>query len=317
MTTAPGLTVLMPVRNGGHYLAPACASVLAQQGAAFEFLIVDDGSDDATPALLSALAASDPRVRVLGQSASGLVAALNRGVHAARAPLIARMDADDLSLPGRFARQLAHLEAHPQVAALGTGWRTIDAASAVTGMVAPPQSASAVRKALMRRNCLAHPSVMFRRETVLRLGGYREALTGAEDYDLWARLSQQADVENLPAPLIALRQHPHQSTRRRLEQRILAEIGCHWLHRRRLEGPEPSFDVAAQLDRAGLAAIGMTQAEISAGIVARALGAAIDALRGGDAATARVAAALVLAERPRWRTRLHAMLLTIRARARR
>lgn len=151
MVTAPGLTVLMPVRNGGHYLAPACASVLTQQGATFEFLVIDDGSDDETPAILARLAAADGRMRVLRQPAIGLVAALNRGLHAARAPLIARMDADDLSLPGRFAQQLAHLETHPQVAVLGTGWRTIDATAATRGEVTPPRSAPAVREALQHR----------------------------------------------------------------------------------------------------------------------------------------------------------------------
>ena len=314
MPNEPRLTVLMPVRNGARYLESACASVLTQADVGIELLVVDDGSSDATPDILRRLSASDERVRIIRQLGGGIVTALNRGLHETRAPLIARMDSDDLSLPGRFARQLAVLDAKPHVAALGTGWRAIDAAGSVRAIVEPPASADAVRTALRERNCLAHSSVMLRRDPVSRCGSYRQALTGAEDYDLWLRLSEHHDVMNLPEPLIALREHPHQTTRLRLEQRILAEIGANWLHRCRCRGPEPDFDAQAPIDRATLVALGMGAADLSAGIVARALGAARDALRGGDRAGARLAATLVLAEAPpRLRTRVHARLLLIRA----
>ena len=302
----------MPVRNGARFLQAACASVLSQEESDIECLIVDDGSSDTTPDMLQRLAAADDRVRVIRQHGDGIVTALNRGLHAARAPLIARMDADDFSLPGRFAQQLACLDAKPHVAALGTGWRAIDTAGSVTAVVEPPASADEVRGVLRDRNCLAHSSVMLRRDLAVRHGLYRQALTGAEDYDLWLRLSEHHDVENLPEPLIALREHPHQTTRLRLEQRILAEIGANWLHRCRRAGPEPAFDVEAPMDRGTLRHLGMSAADLSAGIVARALGAAIEAHRAGDRAATRLAARLVLAEKPRLRTRLHAILLLMR-----
>lgn len=303
----------MPVRNGARYLQAACDSVLSQLPADGEFLIVDDGSTDATPEMLGRLAATDARVRVLRQAGDGLVTALNRGLREARAPLIARMDADDIALPERFARQLAWLAANPGTVALGTGWITIDAAGQTTGTVVPPTSAGAVRTELRIRNCLAHPSVMFRRDAALKIGGYRRALVGAEDYDLWARLSEQSDVENLPEPLLALRLHSHQTTRERLEERILGEIAANFLHRRRLEGSEPAFDADTSVTRTTLIAMGMPEREISAGIVMRAMGAAIDAMRGGDGTTAERAVGLVLAENPRLRTRMHAILLWLRA----
>lgn len=314
MCNAPKITVLMPVRNGDRYLDSACASVLTQAEVAIEFLIVDDGSSDTSPHILRRLASSDDRVRIIRQTGEGIVAALNKGLREARAPLVARMDADDLSLPGRFVRQLAYLDAKPHVAVLGTAWRKIDASGAERGMVEPPSAADMVRTALGQRNCLAHSSVLMRRDLVLRHGVYRQALTGAEDYDLWLRLAEHHDIENLPEPLIALREHANQTTRLRLEQRILAEIGANWLHRRRCEGPEPGFDAHAPMDRASLAALGMSAEDLSSGIVARALGTAIDALHGGDRTAARLAAKLVLAESPpRLRTRLHARLLLIRA----
>jgi glycosyltransferase involved in cell wall biosynthesis len=310
----PSVTVLMPVRNGARDLRAACASVLEQSEPCFEFLIIDDGSTDATPGILEDLAGRDPRVRVLRQGANGIVTALNRGLREARAPLIARMDADDLCLPGRLAAQIARLQAYPGIVALGTGWRVIDGAGAGEAIIIPPASADAVRKGLAERNCLAHPSVMFRRDRVMAVGGYREALTGAEDYDLWLRLSEAYDVENLPEPLISLRNHPNQVTKRRLEQRILAEIAANWLHLCRRKGGEPAFDGRTGVTRPIITGWGMPPLDLTAAIIARALGAARDALDGGDPATARVAARLVLAEAPpRLRTRVHARWLEIRA----
>jgi glycosyltransferase involved in cell wall biosynthesis len=309
------VTVLMPVRNGERYLRAACASVLAQRGPALEFLIIDDGSTDATPQILQDFVARDHRVRVLHQEASGIVVALNRGLRMARTSLIARMDADDLCLPGRLAAQVAHVLAHPRVVALGTGWQVIDTAGAKGQLVAPPASADAVRVALADRNCLAHPSVVLQRDAALQAGGYRQTLTGAEDYDLWLRLSGQHDVENLPQPLIGLRQHPDQVTKRRLEQRILAEIGANWLHKVRQRGTEPSFSGENAVSRSLIVSWGMPADELSAGIIARALGAAHDALANGDPDTARVAARLVMAEGPPLlRTRVHVQLLGVRAR---
>lgn len=317
MVKPPTVSVLLPVRNGAAFLRAACDSVLAQQGVTLELLVVDDGSTDATPEILRALA--EPRLRVIrqagqGLTGQGLVAALNRGLAEARAPLVARLDADDLALPRRLALQAAHLAAHPRIVVLGSAWQVIDAAGRPHGVAHPPCDAAAVRDELGRRNCLAHPAVMFRRDAVLAAGGYRAAFEGAEDYDLWLRLSERHDLENLPQPLLAYREHPGQGTRQRLEQGILAEIGALAAWRRRRDGGEDGMTGAALIDRDALVALGLSRTAVSAAIVARALGSARRAHAAGDRAAAGRAAALVLAENPpHWKTRLHARLLLWRA----
>src|SRR5947209_1079246 len=100
--TTPAISVLMPVYNAGRFLAPALDSVLVQTFADFEVIAIDDGSPDGSAAVLRQFAARDPRIRVVSQQNQGIVATLNRALALARAPLVARMDADDLTRPDRF-----------------------------------------------------------------------------------------------------------------------------------------------------------------------------------------------------------------------
>ena len=155
---APPVTILLPVRDGAAFLAAAVRSIQAQTLAEFELLAVDDGSTDATQAILTGFAAEDPRVRVLRQPAMGLVAALNRGLAEARAPLVARMDADDLARPDRLARQVAALHATPAAALVGSAFQVIDADGMPRRAVHPPLTAAAVHAALDHANPIAHPT---------------------------------------------------------------------------------------------------------------------------------------------------------------
>src|SRR5262245_14197402 len=116
--TTPAISVLMPIYNAGRFLPAAVESVLAQTFADFELIAIDDGSRDGSSEVLAQLAARDPRIRVFAQENRGIVATLNRALELARAPLVARMDADDLSRPDRFAKQIAFLRQHPEVAAV-------------------------------------------------------------------------------------------------------------------------------------------------------------------------------------------------------
>ena len=306
----PEVTVLLPVRNGAATLKEAARSILGQDFRNFELLVVDDGSEDATPSVLQDLAHADERVRVVRQEKLGLVPALNRGLAEARAKLIARMDADDVALPDRLTRQAALLASAPSVALVGTGWRVVAADGSTRRVVLPPSSDAGLRTAMATANTLAHPTVMMRREAVLRAGSYRPAFLLAEDFDLWLRLMDRHQAACIPEVLLDYREHAGQSAWRDLEQRMLSEMGSLAAQDRRQVGRPDLGDDKAPIDRARLRLMGMTDEEVAAGLVARALGAAKDARAAGQASAMRRAALLGLRQEGAiLRTRAHFALL--------
>jgi glycosyltransferase involved in cell wall biosynthesis len=210
----PAISVIMPVHNGADWLPEAVASIRAQDFGDFEFLIVDDGSDDGTAAMLAAFASADNRIRVLHQEPQGIVAALNNAIATARAPYLARLDADDRARPDRLGKQWAFMQAHPEIGLLGTFAETIDAAGNITGRLTPPADGKKLARILRRTNPFVHSSVMMRSELVRRTGGYRAAFRAAEDYDLWLRMAEICDIANLPAYLTQYRQHDANLSRR-------------------------------------------------------------------------------------------------------
>ena len=199
------VTVLLPVFNGGRHLSAAVQSILDQTYPDFELLVVDDGSTDGSAQLLDAL--TDPRVRVIHQDNQGLVSALNTGLAQAKHPLVARMDADDMSLPRRLELQVTHLRAHPEVAAVGCCFEVIDEALETVRYVHTAGSSAYQKRRLYFRNVLAHSGMTFRRDAVLDVGGYRD-VGPAEDYDLWARLAVRYEIESLPQTLLRYRDNP-------------------------------------------------------------------------------------------------------------
>jgi hypothetical protein len=165
----------------------------------------------------------------------GLVATLNHGLALARAEFIARMDADDIALPERFAAQHRHMVEHPTLLVLGTAAGTIEngkvrkARSAVVG-------AAEVARTLQRACCIAHPTVMMRRQPILEFGGYRPAYAHAEDYDLWLRASERGMIDNLAITGVYRRLHPGRVSRlHAVRQQMSAEL-ARATHRRRAAG---------------------------------------------------------------------------------
>src|SRR5207244_9614072 len=170
----------------------------------------------------------DPRVRVAHQTRAGLTRALNHALALARAPLVARLDADDLALPERLERQLAFLAAHVEVGLLGTGAREVDEGGREVAVIRPPADDGALRRRLIRRNPFVHSSVVMRRAVVERAGGYDERLPVAQDYDLWMRMSRLAGLANLPEPLVVRRLLPGRVTAVRDAERLRAETRVRW-----------------------------------------------------------------------------------------
>jgi hypothetical protein len=235
MPERPRVSVVMPVHNGGSYLAPAIDSILRQTFADFEFVIVDDGSTDETASTLRQYQAADPRIRVRSEPWAGLVASLNLGCSEARADYIARMDADDIAFPGRLATQVEFLDRHPRIAVVGSAVVRIDAAGRELRRNVCPTSHAAIVAALRSRTPFTHPSVMLRAEAFVAAGGYRPAYQPAEDYDLWVRLAERYELANLAEPLLYYRVYPKQVSVRQLEQQILSVVGARATARQRAE----------------------------------------------------------------------------------
>src|SRR2546426_11788493 len=140
----------MSVHNGVPWVRDAVASVLAQTAGDLELIVIDDGSTDTTREILARV--RDPRVRVEHQTRAGLTRALNHALALARAPLVARLDADDLALPERLALQRASLSSPPDVGLLGTGAREVDEAGREVARIRPPEDDATIRRVLIRRN---------------------------------------------------------------------------------------------------------------------------------------------------------------------
>lgn len=202
-SAAPRLSVVMPVHNAGPYLAGSVESILTQTFTDFELVALDDASTDGSAGLLRDWAKRDQRIRVVESSIRlGMVGSADRVVREARAPVCARMDADDVSRPTRLATQWEVLEANPDACLVGSLWEGIDAA----GRLVRPQD----RWRLVRRSSFApfpHGSIMFRREAFDAVGGYRAACTYWEDLDLYLRMAARGRVLVVPASLYCYRFH--------------------------------------------------------------------------------------------------------------
>ena len=245
----PVISVIMPVRNGAEWLGEAVASVRAQEFGDFEFLIVDDGSDDGTAGMLAEFADADRRIRVLHQPPQGLVAALNNAIAAARAPYLARLDADDRAKPDRLHRQLAFMEAHKEIGLIGSAAEKIDAAGRIIGRLAPPTDGARIARALLRNNPFIHSSVMMRAAAVRGLGGYRAAFRAAEDYDLWLRMAEAGGVANLADDLIQYRQHGSNLSRRdAIRQAFSVRLAQRSAAGRRTGAGDPASDLTTPPD---------------------------------------------------------------------
>jgi len=245
--SAPPLTVAMSVYNGERFLAPAIESILAQTYPDFEFLILDDGSTDTTAQILRDYARRDPRIRPIIRENRGLVASLNQLLDEARAPLVARMDADDICHPERFAQQVAFLAANPDHGVVGSWSEDIDEQDQrwpIEGADHPVTHEDFLHNIRFGGPLLVHPGVMYRRELVLAQGGYHKAFLHCEDLDLWLRLASVTKIANLPLRLIRYRHSGGQVSKKfATVQQIGAAIAYEAWHVRETGRPDPTAEL--------------------------------------------------------------------------
>lgn len=209
--SASRLSVIMPMHNAAPFVGMAIDSILSQTMGDFIFYIVDDGSTDGSGEIAATKAAGDPRIHLITQPNSGIVASLNRMLALVDTPFVARMDADDVALPRRFEKQLARLEAEPSLGALGTQFIEIAADGHILDATyRQPTGVATIRAELAHRQPIANPTVMFRTAALRDAGLYRQAFRHCEDYDLFLRLTEIADIDNLPDILLHYRRSPGQ-----------------------------------------------------------------------------------------------------------
>jgi hypothetical protein len=187
MAGVPDVDVVVPVRDGGRLLADAVESVLTQEGPHVRVLVVDDGSRDGAPERLRA----DPRIVKLRNRGSGIAAALDTGLYAGSAPLWARQDADDISLPGRLARQADFLDRHEGIGLVACGFEVLAGSRHVATMRPSPPG-------MLERNPICAGSAVVRRSVMIEAGGHRTAFRLSSDYDAWLRCAWVSGVAVLP-----------------------------------------------------------------------------------------------------------------------
>jgi len=257
----PTVSVIMSVYNGKRFLQEAIDSILAQTFTDFEFLIFDDGSTDGSSDILSAAAARNRRIVLERLPHTGLSAALNRGLEKARGRYVARMDADDISLPDRFEKQIRFLDSHPDIALVSGGFELIDEEGRSLKTILHPVLPEIVHHELLEHNFICHPAIMARRDALRSIGGYRAQYLHAEDWDMWLRLSERYRLANLPDVLIKYRQHLSKVSLTGYPQQLIAGIVACKAAALRRSGQEDPTDRMKSFSLDSLGALGMSREE--------------------------------------------------------
>lgn len=245
------VSVVMSVYNGARYLQSAMDSILQQEGVSLEFIIVNDGSVDESGRILEEYAARDSRVIVMEQQNAGLTASLIQGCRLARGEFIARQDADDLSFPGRLAKQRDVLRANEDLVFVSSWAQGVGPEGEWLEVVQRPEDASQATDALLyaKTGPPAHGTVMMRRAAYEAVGGYRAEFYFAQDSDLWLRLGRLGQLKYMPEMLYAWRVSPTGiSTSRQAQQLRFGDLGqlCHAAILRG-ESEVPYLEQAAEL----------------------------------------------------------------------
>jgi len=205
ISSAPKISVLMPVYNGARYLRQAVESILAQNFREFEFVIIDDGSTDSSLEILRSY--RDSRIRIARNEINlGLIQTLNKGLDLVRSDLVVRMDADDISVPHRLSHQFEFMSHHPEIGICGG--RVMTFGDSLPAVWRPPTDPSQIKAKLFFENCLAHNTVAIRKSFLSRFSlSYEAGFPHAEDWRLWWQASNYFSIANLTEILVLYRSH--------------------------------------------------------------------------------------------------------------
>jgi glycosyltransferase involved in cell wall biosynthesis len=272
-------SVLMPAYNAQAHIGAAITSILEQRLGDFEFLILDDGSEDDTARIVRRFEAIDRRIRFLPSRRQGQVASRNELMHTASTEIIAWADADDISLPHRFEIQYPEIAGRPNLDALGTMMIVVDGTGAQRGRMRYPVGCEAVSLALEKRVAIAQPASMLRRRRAIELGGFRAAYEGAEDYDFFLRMSERGQLDNVDVYGVLYRENPngvsHTNSARQSLSADLARA-AHRFRARQLPDPTLQLADAPELDDPVLDLLLPNEIRFHRAIAAAATGGVID-----------------------------------------
>lgn len=205
INSCPTISVVMSVYNGEKYLSEAIESILCQTYKDFEFIIINDGSTDKSLSIIEKYKAQDERIVIIDRKNKGLIASLNEGIDKARGKYIARMDADDISLPERFDEELKVMESDKEIVVCGS-WINVFSENKKNKIKKYFVEDKKIKANLLMSCCFAHPSVMIRKDAFIDNNiWYDKNYTHAEDYHLWTQLAKIGKFYNIPKALLKYR----------------------------------------------------------------------------------------------------------------
>lgn len=254
------VSFVIPIFNGANYIGKTLASIQRQTCPEWEAIVVDGGSTDGTAAIVENAVGRDERIRLIVAPGSGIAEACNIGASAARGSYLARLDADDIAVPSRISKQREYLEANPDVAVVGGQFFEVDASGAPfhpTRISAQPVGVAGVMASLPTRCVICNSTATMRREAFDRVGGYRTAFVGSEDYDLWLRISDSNKLDNLPDVLVNYRIHSGSVSFTRLFDSVVGAEVARRCARRRRQGREDPVSSRGAIDDEVLNELGL------------------------------------------------------------
>jgi glycosyltransferase involved in cell wall biosynthesis len=262
MKTVP-ISVVTSVFNGEAFLGQAIESILDQSFLDFEFLVIDDGSTDSTPKIISNYAHRDKRIRVVRHDNRGRAESLNIGIGLASGKYIARMDADDVALPHRLEKQIEFMEQNPGVGVLGGAYDLINVNGDVINRVRPPLEDTEIRSLMLRYNPMCHPTVVMKKDIALASGGYRAALLDADDYDLFLRMAERSKLANLQESVLQYRLHAGQVSVRNLKHQTFCVVAARYAASVRGSGRTDPLSNVTEISAELLSSFGVAAEEIN------------------------------------------------------